>query len=172
MFAGLAQDMKLDVVQVQQWLSDISATRAQDGLDDGFEMAESRKKAFLEKLDRFRAMYRLEKDTNSLALLDKLEAAMSAYYTQGKKMAQAYIDGGASAGNKMMAEFDAVAAEMQSLIDPFRKQQLEELNSEMDGTIQGIDEIYPQSDFNCRHNDGVDPDHYLFLESGYHKAAS
>ncbi len=32
--------MKLDVVQVQQWLSDISATRAQDGLDDGFKEAE------------------------------------------------------------------------------------------------------------------------------------
>ena len=31
-----AWQMKLDVVQVQQWLTDISATRGLDGLDDGF----------------------------------------------------------------------------------------------------------------------------------------
>ena len=35
-----AKDIALDVVQVQQFLSDISATRAQDGLDDGFKDAQ------------------------------------------------------------------------------------------------------------------------------------
>src|ERR1700759_902848 len=34
-----AKDVQQDVVQVQQFLSDISATRGQDGLDDGFEEA-------------------------------------------------------------------------------------------------------------------------------------
>ena len=32
-------DFSLAVVQVQQWLTRISATRGLDGLDDGFEMA-------------------------------------------------------------------------------------------------------------------------------------
>ena len=40
-FAGIARQMKLDVVQVQQWLTDISATRGLDGLDDGFDEAEA-----------------------------------------------------------------------------------------------------------------------------------
>ena len=39
-FTGIARQMKLDAVQIQQWLTDISATRAQDGLDDGFDEAE------------------------------------------------------------------------------------------------------------------------------------
>ena len=38
-FALLAKDMEKDVTQVQQFLSDVSATRAQDGLDDGFRAA-------------------------------------------------------------------------------------------------------------------------------------
>ena len=31
------KDIEMDVVQVQQWLTDISATRAKDGLNDGFD---------------------------------------------------------------------------------------------------------------------------------------
>ncbi len=32
--------LKIAVVQVQQWLTDISATRGLDGLDDGFDIAQ------------------------------------------------------------------------------------------------------------------------------------
>ena len=35
----VAKDMQMQVVQIQQWLTDISATRGQDGLDDGFTPA-------------------------------------------------------------------------------------------------------------------------------------
>ena len=35
-----SKDLKLAVVQVQQFLTDISATRAEDGLDDGYEEAQ------------------------------------------------------------------------------------------------------------------------------------
>ncbi len=35
----LIKDIKFDVVQVQQWLTDISATRGLDGLDDGKQKA-------------------------------------------------------------------------------------------------------------------------------------
>jgi hypothetical protein len=33
-------DLQLNIVQVQQWLTDISATRGLDGLNDGFSEAE------------------------------------------------------------------------------------------------------------------------------------
>ncbi len=35
------QKMQFDIVQVQQWLTDISATRGLDGLNDGFDLAVS-----------------------------------------------------------------------------------------------------------------------------------
>ena len=56
-FANVAHQMKLDVVQVQQWLTDISATRAQDGLDDGLNEAEKHKESFLAGLSLFKEMY-------------------------------------------------------------------------------------------------------------------
>ena len=34
------KDVQFDVVQVQQWLTDISATRGLDGLNDGPQLAE------------------------------------------------------------------------------------------------------------------------------------
>ena len=35
-----AQEFRIHVLQIQQWLTDISATRGQDGLNDGFTAAE------------------------------------------------------------------------------------------------------------------------------------
>jgi methyl-accepting chemotaxis protein len=122
-FAGLAQQMKLDVVEVQQWLSDISATRAQDGLNDGFDEAEKSKQDFSEKLELFQQMYTKKNDADNLAALANIEKAMEAYHSQGVVMAKAYIDGGPAAGNKIMEAFDVAAEGINSLIDPFLKQQ-------------------------------------------------
>jgi methyl-accepting chemotaxis protein len=66
-FAALAKDMQLNVVQVQQWLTDISVTRGQDGLADGFEKAEESRQTFLSALGQFDEMYRREDDTQGLA---------------------------------------------------------------------------------------------------------
>lgn len=102
-----AHELKFSVVQVQQWLTDISATRGLDGLNDGFDVAEE---------------YALEfnKIIADLILLDSEHAEyyrslipiFDAYYLTGKKMAQAYIDGGPATGNLMMSQFDEVAAKM------------------------------------------------------------
>ena len=46
--------LKLDVIQVQQWLTDISATKAKEGFDDGFVEAkkyyEEMKIQYMERL--------------------------------------------------------------------------------------------------------------------------
>ena len=46
------KDMDHDVVQVQQFLSDVSATRGKDGLDDGFKNAEAAHTEFLKNLSQ------------------------------------------------------------------------------------------------------------------------
>jgi len=130
-FAGLARGMKLDVVSVQQWLSDISATRAQDGLNDGLDEAAKSRNEFFEKLGQFRTMFQDEGDQEGLSSLEDLAKAMDEYHQQGVIMAKAYIDGGPAEGNKVMADFDTAAANIQSKIDPFLESQLSELNSEM-----------------------------------------
>jgi methyl-accepting chemotaxis protein len=134
-FEGIARQMKLDVIQVQQWLSDISATRAQDGLDDGFKEAENSSISFLNGLGEFRGMYEEENDQQGLQELKSLEEAFQEYYEVGKTMAQAYIDGGPAEGNKAMASFDKAAADLSDRMEPFVEQQIKELDTAMEEIV-------------------------------------
>ena len=127
-FAGIARQMKLDAVQVQQWLTDISATRAQDGLDDGFDEAEKSSQSFLAGLAKFKQMFEQENDSAALRNAQMLETAFADYYSAGKTMAQAYVEGGASAGNKMMGSFDEAAVKMAGALEPLVESQEKELD--------------------------------------------
>jgi len=109
-----AHRLKLAVVQVQQWLTDISATRGRDGLNDGFDEAENNATAFRELIDELKAL-----DHEHASQYQAMLPAFDAYYEVGKKMAQAYIDEGPAAGNQMMAQFDEVAAKMTQEVDDF-----------------------------------------------------
>ena len=118
-FAGVARQMKLDVVQVQQWLTDISATRGLDGLNDGFDEAEISAKSFQAGLEQFVAMFREENDQEALTEIQALGTAFASYYETGKTMAQGYIDGGPEVGNKLMATVDEAAEQLAGQLDPF-----------------------------------------------------
>lgn len=52
----LAENLKLSVVQVQQWLTDISATRAAEGFDDGFDEAASYAQKVYDIMDELAAI--------------------------------------------------------------------------------------------------------------------
>jgi len=107
-------ELKLHIIQVQQWLTDISATRGRDGLNDGFDEAEANAEKTKQLL---RELIDLDSD-NSTTYRD-IASAFDPYYEVGRRMAQAYIDEGPTGGNKMMAEFDEVAATIGEKIDPF-----------------------------------------------------
>jgi len=107
-----SHQLKLSVVQVQQWLTDISATRAQDGLDDGFDEAKNNAEKFKKLIQEL-----TELDPVNTELYQSMLPVFDAYYNTGKKMAQSYIDEGPAGGNHMMAEFDKVAAEMSLKVD-------------------------------------------------------
>jgi len=109
-----AHELKLAVVQVQQWLTDISATRGQDGLNDGFDEAENNANKFNSIINELIAL-----DKGNSVRYQAMLPIFDAYYETGKKMAQAYIDDGPQAGNKMMSEFDAVAEKMTRSVDEF-----------------------------------------------------
>ena len=118
-----AHELKLTVVQVQQWLTDISATRGLDGLNDGFDEAENNAKLFkkliadLQTLDPIHA-----KDYKSML------PVFENYYSAGKMMAKAYVDEGPSGGNKMMSNFDEAAANMSEKVDAFLAKTIELTN--------------------------------------------
>jgi len=121
--------LKLAVVQVQQWLTDISATRGLDGLNDGFEMADKNAqqvRSLIEELSRI--------DPENIAEYRSIGPQFEAYYETGKKMARAYIESGPSAGNVMMGEFDQVAETINSSVDAF----IQRVNSNESADTQAI----------------------------------
>ena len=106
---GLIAGIRLDVVQVQQFLSDISATRGQDGLDDGLKEAAEHAEKFHEHLEAaVKAARALGMDT-IVRGLNEVGKNFGPFYAVGQRMAHAYMEGGASVGNAMMPEFDKVA---------------------------------------------------------------
>ncbi|PLX59829.1 hypothetical protein [Sedimenticola selenatireducens] len=109
-----AHKLKLSVVQVQQWLTDISATRGRDGLDDGFTEAENNAKEFRKLINDLVVL-----DTEHASHYRAMLPVFNAYYDVGKRMAQAYIDEGPSGGNQMMAQFDEVADKMAEQVNSF-----------------------------------------------------
>jgi methyl-accepting chemotaxis protein len=133
--ALVAKDMQLQVVQIQQYLSDISATRGQDGLNDGLKEAEKAYQLFLGDLAKLRQSYVNGKDQPGIDQADRLRERMLAWYASGKTMAQAYIDGGPSAGNKIMGDFDKVSTQLQDALEPIISGQVNEANHEIEAAV-------------------------------------
>ena len=115
-----AHELKLSVIQVQQWLTDISATRGLDGLNDGFDEAQNNANKFKSLINDLKQL-----DNEQAQRYQVLVPDFDAYYAVGKKMAQAYVDKGPAGGNQMMAEFDTVAEkisnEVNELLEDIKK---------------------------------------------------
>ena len=137
-FAVLSRsdELKFSVVQVQQWLTDISATKGQDGLDDGFELAQ-------EYADRVQVLLRELRQLapEKASELDAIQSAFDLYYTAGKKMARNYIDGGTTQGNQIMGEFDGAATAINEKVDAFKEASYTRFNREVEEIEAGIQRV-------------------------------
>jgi methyl-accepting chemotaxis protein len=115
--------IRLSLVQIQQYLSDISATRAQDGLDDGFRKAEEEAATLRKHLDALTAASGKDAELkqSAAAQIPLLTQAFNAYYDVGTRMARAYVAGGPQAGNAMMGDFDGKADALEKAITGVEK---------------------------------------------------
>lgn len=120
-----AMELRLNMAQIQQWLQDISATRALDGLDDGFSKAEEQYAKAVQQIDQLTAM-----DVEHAADYQELRTGLEAYYAVGKRMAQAYVDQGPAGGNAMMGEFDTAAERLMGKVGDLLTRSSQE-NAEM-----------------------------------------
>lgn len=109
--------IQINVIQVQQWLTDISATRGLDGLNDGFDVAAEQAAEFAANIDLAKALASELNLAKELDALKALEGDFPAYYAAGQKMAEQYVAGGPEAGNPMMAAFDGAAEQLNGRLD-------------------------------------------------------
>lgn len=110
--ALLQRSIQLDVVQVQQFLTDVSATRGLDGLDDGFDLAEEHAVSFARNIAAAKSVAADLGAVDAVQALAGAEEAFPAYYEAGKRMARAYVEGGVELGNPQMGPFDEAATRL------------------------------------------------------------
>jgi methyl-accepting chemotaxis protein len=111
--------IRLSVVQVQQFLSDVSATRGLDGLDDGFAKAEEQTRRFHAQVDALGRLAASDDELRTVILpqIPALQAAFADYHGSGTAMAKAYVLSGPAAGNAMMPDFDRRSEQLQTVLD-------------------------------------------------------
>ena len=108
-FLIVAHEMTTHIVNLQQWLTDVSATHNADGFAD----ADAAVKDFKDGMAKFRAMFREENNNKALQQLDGLESAFDQLNEVGTRMANAYMKEGLTAGNVIMGNFDAASEKLQ-----------------------------------------------------------
>ncbi len=136
-FALTAKDIAFHVVQVQQFLTDVSATHDTGVLKE----AEDSAQAFRQNIVKFREMYRVKNDQESLRKLEDLESSFNNYYETGKTMANAYVNQGIEAGNILMEDFDKTSIAITSMVEEFVKQQTDEASAMTDNVQKSIGQI-------------------------------
>ena len=114
-------DIKVDIIQIQQFLTDISATRGQNGLDDGFSEAEKYAAQFPQHLAQARAAATALHSKAALKTLSDVEQGFPAYYDLGRRLSQAYIADGPPGGNRLMPEFDKTSDKLWSSLDAVKE---------------------------------------------------
>ncbi len=126
--ALLADEMNLSRSDVQQFLTDVSATHDKDG----FNAAEEAAQRFLAGVEKFKRRYQQEGDADSLKEIELIESNFNEMYALGKVMANAYINEGRDAGNLLMkgtdtiVGFDQASETLLTHLDAFRKHQVDE----------------------------------------------
>ena len=131
-FAGaeLVADINLNVTQVWQWLTDISVTRAAEGLDDGFDEAEKYAKLFNKNVSKLAAIHPDNKED-----LEELKDSFREFYGEGKKMANRYIEDGTEAGNAYMGIFDTAAEDISEKLEALVSEMKEEAGASIQAAV-------------------------------------
>ncbi len=129
-FALTADEMVLDVTQVQQFLQDAAATHNRESFDEADRYARD----FKINLSKFQEMFQNENDAVALKKLAELDKNFDAFYDLGKKMTEIYITKGIEAGNELMGDFDKQTEALSEELGELRQSQVDEAN-EMANTI-------------------------------------
>ena len=139
--AVLALRMDKQVVQIQQYLSDVSATRGKDGLDDGFAKAKENYDGLMAAMATLEKHFEAIGETGDLKAIREMRPKVDDYYQAGVAMAKVYVSGGPEAGNKLMGNFDKASEDLQKAMEPFVKTQVAQMNAGLDSSLKRSDNV-------------------------------
>ena len=132
--ADEAARMQFQTVNVQQFLTDVSATGEPGGFDD----AEKSARDFRGSIAKFAAMARRENNDKLAADIQAISTNFDAMYEVGVRMAKAYVQEGREAGNRIMKDFDARCDALSDSITPLKEGQLKEADEQVSAVVGAL----------------------------------
>ena len=114
----LAEGMAFNVVQVQQFLTDVSATHD----PAAYKEAETSVKNF--KNDIQQLLNAAKNDASEVKKLTELDVVFDKFYLEGKRMAAVYVGSGVEAGNLLMDDFDNTALALTEQLNKLRDEKV------------------------------------------------
>ncbi len=130
--ALLSGQMARDVVQTQQFLTSVAATKS----DAAYIDAERAREDFKNGLEQYRQY--VADDEKKLKAIDTLEISFDLFYSDGKRMTEAYLHEGDEAGSQILESFDKAATKLSSQMIRLR-------NSESNGAKDSIQNIFDKT---------------------------
>jgi methyl-accepting chemotaxis protein len=118
---ALQRGIEYDIVSTQESLTDVSATRGRDGLDDGYTLAAQSAASLKDRVAKIRALAPQVGAAELVTRMDALQSQFDNFYAAGVEMAKAYVSQGPEGGNKLMGNFDAISDKMQEEVEATAK---------------------------------------------------
>ena len=138
-------ELQVNIIQIQQWLTDVSATRAAEGFEDGFDEA----KMYFDKanvtIDRLIRMHAELDETGMVKELNAYKIDVKDYYAVGVRMANSYVKDGPTEGNKLMLELDPFAEKLSLKLDKWVSEHKNEIAAGSDEIEESISSFETQS---------------------------
>ena len=135
--------MDLSRSEVQQFLTDVSATHDRSGYKDAEESA----KRFLNGAEKYKELFRNNHDEQNLGQVQTIEDSFNRFYNSGKVMAEAYINNGVEAGNLLMkgpdgvSGFDKDSEVIANQLAAFRASQVAEAHKNTAATVHNAETV-------------------------------
>ncbi len=126
-------DLKFNILEIQYWFTNISATRAERGYKGGFEKAEfhyNESKKIIKQLLKHHKNFPEEQKR-----ILKIQKILKNYYQIGVETANAYIEGGTFYGNEMLNVLNLETQKMAWELDWFLKDNREDLDKGVETII-------------------------------------
>jgi len=101
----LQKQSELDILQVQDGLTDVAATQGKAGLDGGFADADRHATALRQDIAEAKDAAGRLSAPDLAGAYDRVGDDFAAFYDLGQKTAHAYVSGGPAAGNALMVDF-------------------------------------------------------------------
>jgi methyl-accepting chemotaxis protein len=132
--AMIAKDMKFGVCDVQQFMTDASATKEEKSIGEAVEAS----KDFKKNVAGLKKLLEASGKKDEIASLEKLEKDFDQFMTDGENMAKTYIHKGYEEGNKLMEVFDKSSERMAKATDEIAKKQVELVGKGSDGITNSL----------------------------------